>query len=105
MMPGKDAAAAACSLSKAEWRHQTQAWQAITDSALRAKTAIPRGVRLTFEPDHTIAHSLLDLTTAERDCCAWATWQLTSTSDATLIEVTADGQGTETLQTMFEVTS
>jgi hypothetical protein len=63
-----------------------------------------RGVRLSFRPDHLTVHRLLDLTAAERDCCAWAAWSLTNGADATVVEVTTDGPGAETLQTMFEVT-
>jgi hypothetical protein len=97
-------AAIACSLSAAEMRDRRVDWQAITSRALRTKAAVPEGVRLVFRPDHQTAHQLLDLTAAERDCCAWAAWSLISTIDATVIEVTADGHGASTLQTMFEVT-
>ena len=103
-MSGEDAAAVACNLSADELGDRTAAWQAITSRALRTKAAIPKGVRLSFGPDHQTAHDLLDLTAAERDCCAWAAWTLTSTPDATVVEVTADGHGAATLQRMFEVT-
>jgi hypothetical protein len=103
-MSGEDAAAIACSLSAVELRDRTAAWRAISTSALRTKVALSHGVRLTFRPDHMTAHSLLDLIAAERDCCAWASWSLTTTNDATLVEATADGPGAATLQAMFEVT-
>jgi hypothetical protein len=60
-------------------------------------------VRLEFAPDHAIAHALLDLVAAERGCCAWASWTLTSTLDATVLEAQADESGTTALQAMFEV--
>jgi hypothetical protein len=103
-MSAEDAAAIACNLSAAELGDRTAAWRAITSRALRTRAAIPQGVRLVFGPDHQTAHELLDLAAAERGCCAWAAWVLTSTSDATVVEVTADGHGAATLQTMFEVT-
>ncbi len=103
-MSAEDAAAIACSLPAAEFRDRTAAWQAIMRGALQSKATLPQGVRLSFRPDHQTAHRLLDLTAAERDCCAWATWNLTTSTDATVVEVTADGHGAETLQTMFEVT-
>jgi hypothetical protein len=103
-MAAEDAAAVTCSLPAAEVRDRTAAWQAIIRSALQHKAALPRGVRLTFRPDHQTEHRLVDLTAAERDCCPWAAWNLTASSDATVVEVTADGHGAQTLQTMFEVT-
>ena len=103
-MPAEHAAAIACSLPAVELPDRMAAWQAITTSALRAKTVVPRGVRLTFGPDHQAAHRLLDLVAAERDCCAWASWRLMTTADATVVEVTTDGHGAETLRTLFEVT-
>jgi Tfp pilus assembly protein FimT len=103
-MSAEHAAAIACRLPAVEWPDRVGAWQAVTSSTLRTKTAVPRGVRLTFGPDHQAAHRLLDLVAAERHCCAWASWRLMTTADATVVEVTADGHGAETLQALFEVT-
>jgi hypothetical protein len=102
-MSTEDALVVSCSLPAAEFGDRTAAWQAVMASTLQHKAAIPQGVRLRFGPDHQTTHRLVDLTAAERDCCSWAAWNLTTSRDATVVEVTADGHGAQTLQIMFEV--
>ncbi len=103
-MAGPDAAAIACTLAPNDHERRVQVWQDVTSRTLRGKTATAVGVRLDFAPDHETAHTLLDLVTAERDCCGWATWTFTSTKESSQIEVAAEGAGAATLHTMFEVT-
>lgn len=102
-MPDERTTAIACSLSAAELGDRKQLWRAVTAAALQTKAAAPGGVRLSFQPDHQTAHRLLDLIAAERNCCGWASWKVTTTAQATLVEVTAPGEGAVVLQSMFEV--
>lgn len=92
----------ACSLDDLSGREQE--WSAVIAAALRTKVATQNGVRLNFAPTPDTAHALLDLVAAERQCCAWAEWTLTSTPAATVVEVTAD-PGTDVLHAMFDVRS
>lgn len=97
-----DYAPTACSLAGEDMNAREQAWRAVAAAALRSRSATPTGVKLAFEPDCETAHTLLDLVAAERDCCAWASWTITSTADATVVEVAADDFATPVLQAMFE---
>ena len=93
----------ACSLSATDMRQREEVWARLAATALRTKTTIPGGVRLEFVADHHVAHTLLDLVMAERECCGWASWDLDQTAAMTAVEVTADGQGgARTVEMMFQ---
>lgn len=64
---------------------------------------MPDGVRLDFPPDLSTAHRLLDLVVAERECCEWAEWTVTSSASVTRLDVVAGGAGPESLHVMFGV--
>lgn len=91
----------ACSLAGEDVIARQQTWRTVA-AALRTRSATPTGLRLEFEPDPVTAHVLLDLVAAERDCCAWASWTMTSTADATVVEAAADESGAPVLHAMFE---
>ncbi|MFZ0214570.1 MAG: hypothetical protein WAM30_01370 [Candidatus Dormiibacterota bacterium] len=91
----------ACGLD--DLKEREQAWSAVIGAALRTRTATEAGIRLEFDPKPDAAHVLLDLVTAERDCCAWATWTLTSTDGATVVEASAAEPGPEVLHAMFRL--
>ena len=59
----------ACSLSTAALRQREEAWATLAATALRTKVTLPNGVRLEFSAEHEVAHQLLDVVMAERDCC------------------------------------
>lgn len=98
-----DDAPIACSLDDVGKRERGTEWKAVA-GRLRARLATPTGVRLEFDTNLETGHALLDLVAAERACCGWATWTLTSTPDATVIEATAAEPGPSVLHAMFEVT-
>lgn len=91
----------ACLLSTADRRRREDSWQSVISTALRDKRAIEGGVRLEFEPTHAITHLLTDLVSAERECCPWAAWTLLGTSTMTVVEVTANGDGTRAARELF----
>jgi hypothetical protein len=101
-MKHPDDAPIACSLDDVTTREKE--WKAVIDRGLRAALATPAGVRLEFDPVLETSQTLLDLVASERECCGWATWTLTSTADATLVEATAGEPGRFVLHAMFEVT-
>lgn len=101
--PTSEPAPIACSLSSASLRDRETEWATLAATSLRKKVPTTSGVRLEFEPDHDTTHQLLDLVIAERECCAWAAWDLTHTAAATTLNVTAEGEGARVLQQMFEV--
>lgn len=93
----------ACTLDTGERAARGDEWRKIVGTGERS--AIPDGVRLRFPPSAATTHQLVDLVAGERDCCGWASWTLTSADDATVVEVTAPGDGAGALQALFEVTS
>lgn len=92
----------ACSLSVADLRQREEVWSSLASTVLRSKVALPDGVRLVFESDHALAHRLVDLVVAERECCGWASWTLDYGTDATVIEVRAVGPAAKAVRLMFE---
>lgn len=92
----------ACTLEGGAARERAAAWEAVIGAALREREATPTGVRLTFAPDHAATHTLVDLVAGERDCCGWASWTLTTTGAATVVEATTGGGQAAALQAMFD---
>ncbi len=92
----------ACTLSTSALRQREEVWAALAATALRSKVTVPSGVRLEFVADHQVTHQLLDLVVAERECCGWASWDLSHTAEVTVVEVSADGPGIRAVQLMFE---
>ena len=98
-----DPIAAACPLSEAALRRRGRHWRAVIDEALVEKAPVPGGVRLTFRPERSVVQDLVDLVDAERDCCGWASWTLTSTAEAAVVDVTARGEQAQTVRSLFGV--
>jgi len=93
--------AVACHLAGEDMADREQEWRALGASALRARTVTPTGLRLEFDAGRETAHALIDLLAAERECCGWASWSLTSTASAVVIEVEAENLAVQILHTMF----
>ena len=91
----------ACSLAREDKDDREQQWKALAAAALRGRTFTPTGLRLEFEAGRATAHTLIDLLAAERECCGWATWSLTSTASAVVIEVEAEEQAVPILHATF----
>lgn len=98
-----DAEPIACSLPAAALREREQMWSRLAATALRRRVATPSGVRLEFVADHVVAHQLLDLVQAERECCGWASWNLSQSAAETVIEVSADGPAIRAVRQMLKV--
>ena len=92
-----------CTLGAAESRDREGAWRTVISGALRSKVATASGVKLEFDSDSGVAHTIVDLIAAERACCGWATWTLTGTAASTVVEIGADGPGGDVLRAMFDV--
>lgn len=95
----------ACALDQPRLADRMRQWQQLRPTLRSAPEPRPDGVRLEFDPDPADAHRLLDLVAAERECCGWAEWTLTSTAVSTRLDVAADGAGVQALHAMFEATS
>ncbi len=93
--------AVACHLAGEDMAEREEEWRALAASALRARTFTPTGLRLEFEAGRETAHALIDLLAAERECCGWASWSLTSTASAVVIDVEAEDPAVPALHAMF----
>lgn len=94
---------AACTLTEPELRQRGRDWGAVIEDALVDKAPVTGGVRLTFRPRRSVVEDLVGLVHAERECCGWASWTLTSAADATVVDVTADGDREHALRSLFSV--
>lgn len=92
-----------CSLTARELQGRERDWRAAIDDGLVARERVPGGVRLTFRPDLSLLHDLVELVDAERRCCGWASWTLTSTAGEAVVDVTADEDGAPMLWALFQV--
>jgi hypothetical protein len=72
----------ACSLDGKERAQRAEHWHALGNYDVEQ---LDNGIRLVFEYD--IEHELRELAKLERECCAFADWDVSGNS----IEITADG--------------
>jgi hypothetical protein len=82
-------------LRRAGWRAVREQVEIVERSRFRG------GFRITFQGPREAVEAVEDLIAAERQCCAWADWQLSVTADAAVLEVTAPGDQLEPLARAF----
>lgn len=92
----------ACALEQPQLADRMRSWEQLCEGS-SVVVATPDGVRLDLPPAGAVGHSLLDLVAAERECCGWADWTVTSTASVTRLEVVAEGAGPAALHVMFRV--
>ena len=57
------------------------------------------GLRLSFSAE--VEAELRELAQLERECCAFARWDVTTNGDRAVLEITADGPAIAAVQSMF----
>lgn len=82
----------ACALSEQDLRQRAERWRALARSAGQQVSRTDRGLRLTFSARPGVAAELDELAALERDCCAFATWSVSSADDRLVLDVSADGE-------------
>ncbi|HJU81840.1 MAG TPA: hypothetical protein VJ796_08855 [Acidimicrobiia bacterium] len=91
----------ACNLELSELGQRQQQWTALIERSLIEKLTTDRGVRLVFDRGAEV--ELFRLATAERECCGFASWTVRPGGDGGfLLDVEADGMGTDAVRAMFE---
>ncbi|HUZ76011.1 MAG TPA: hypothetical protein VMV93_00355 [Chloroflexota bacterium] len=93
----------ACELPPEELKDREHRWRTLLTTSLIRKSAIDNGVRLELDGHLQTAHTALDLVSAERVCCAWASWTVLNEDGGTVVEVTADEPGARVVQAMFNL--
>jgi hypothetical protein len=92
----------ACSLSADDLPERRRRWVALTDAALAERTAIPAGVRLSFRARPGVEAELRELAELERECCAFASFDVSAARGQVVLDVTAPGdQGVAAVRELF----
>jgi hypothetical protein len=86
----------ACTLSASDLHDRQGAWSKLMGSGLVAREVVPGGIRLSPAPG--AAAALIELIDLERECCAWIHFDV---SDASVVTLTAEGEGEAVLAGMF----
>ena len=85
----------ACTLNEQDHARVSAAWQELFRTSLRVREEVPDGIRLSFAPGGEAA--LAQLIDIERECCAWAQFELKGAS----VIITAPGLGQEAIRAMW----
>jgi len=92
----------ACSLDPADLRGRERRWAALVDAAGTGRAATTDGVALTFRGGPQAERELRELVAVERECCAWARWEVRADGDGGLVmHASTTGDGVAVLQSMF----
>ena len=91
----------ACSLTAEQLPERRRRWRALTEQSLAGRTAIPEGVRLTFRAMPGVEQELQALAELERRCCAFATFEVSTSGGYVRLEVTSTGDGVVAARELF----
>jgi hypothetical protein len=93
----------ACTLNQQDLEQQSERWQALADRAGRGVSRTDRGLRLTFSAGPGVVAELDELAELERECCAFASWSVTSEADRVVLDVSGDDEvAVAAVQVMFD---
>jgi hypothetical protein len=97
------AAPVACSLSQTDLALRAERWNALADRAQGRVSRTGNGLRLTFAAAPGVADELEALAGLERDCCAFASWSVSTDGDRLALDVTAEDRvAIGAVQAMFD---
>jgi hypothetical protein len=91
----------ACTLSSHDLATQRERWHEVAANALVDRVETDGGLRLAFRAGAGVAEKLGRLLEFERECCAWADWELNHMGDVLLVDVRSSGDGVTALHAMF----
>jgi hypothetical protein len=96
-----DVTSIACILTTDDLAQQRDRWHALASKAFVAREETHDGLRLAFRNDPGVAEQLERLLEVERECCAWADWQLERADTEVIVDVCSRGDGVAALHAMF----
>ncbi len=84
-----------CTLTAADLKDRSGAWQKLWASGLLHPERVAGGIRLLADPG--AAGALAELIELERECCDWIDYQV----EGPVVTLTAEGEGETVLAEMF----
>lgn len=93
----------ACTLGAGDAAARCDRWLALAGDALVDKAATEAGVRLRYAATDRVEGELRELAAAERECCAFASWDVTRTPEALVLDVGAAPDAVPAVRAMFDL--
>jgi hypothetical protein len=91
----------ACTLTGNEQLDRRERWHRLRDAGHAVRIETPTGLRIEFTHSIAVERELRELAELERDCCAFATWEINDVGGCVALEVESEGHGIEVLHGMF----
>ena len=91
----------ACSLGQEELAERRARWHALADEGLIERVETATGVRLAFRSGSAAERELRELAALERQCCAFARFDVSVSGEELLLDVSAPPEGVPAVQAMF----
>ncbi len=91
----------ACTLTSSGLATQSERWRRLAALALIERIETENGLRITFRSSPDVEDELRALVAVERECCAWADWNVETTPELVALDVRSTGDGITTLHAMF----
>ena len=85
-----------CTLTSDELATRGERWRALGAADV---ADLQNGLRLGFPAE--VEAELRELAQLERECCAFARWDVTTNGGRAVLEITADGEAIAAVQSMF----
>jgi hypothetical protein len=91
----------ACSLTAGELPERRRRWRALLDGRLVERSEIPGGVRLELADGDGVVQELQELAALERECCAFASFEVRTVGERVRLDVTSSEAGVEAVRELF----
>ena len=91
----------ACTLIANDYARQSERWRRLRAQAGIDRRPVSDGLQLRFRDDPGVERELRALVAVERDCCAWADWQVSREGASLVLHARSTGAGVAVLHGMF----
>jgi hypothetical protein len=91
----------ACSLTAEDLPERRRRWRALLEGSLLERTEIPGGVRLGLRAGDGVEQELRALAALERQCCAFASFEVSATEARVTLDVTSSADGVAAVRELF----
>src|SRR2546423_8969889 len=91
----------ACSLDAFARGTRRERWLVLGSRALVRIDTTERGLRLVFASEPGVETEVMELAELERECCAFVSWDVTTTGYRVVLDVSGDGDAVPAVHGMF----